>query len=56
MLENTKQFVEKKQKLKVPRGYVMVSLDVVSLFTNVPLDKTIDIILRKIYKEKKVKT
>ena len=34
----------------------MVSFDVVSLFTNVPLDKTIDIILHKIYKEKKIKT
>ena len=31
----------------------MVSLDVVSLFTKVPLDYTINIILDKIYKEKK---
>ena len=55
-MENTKEFVEKIRTLKVPKGYVMVSFDVVSLFTNVPLDKTIDIILRKIYKEKKIKT
>ena len=34
----------------------MISFDVVSLFTNVPLMKTIDIILDKIYKKKLVKT
>ena len=34
----------------------MVSFDVVSLYTNVPLEDTIKIILRKIYKEKAIKT
>ena len=34
----------------------MISFDVVSLFTNVPLNRTIDIILRKIYDEKLIKT
>ena len=34
----------------------MISFDVVSLFTNVPLNKTIDIILRKVYEEKLIKT
>ena len=34
----------------------MISFDVKSLFTNVPLEKTIDIILRKVYVEKKIKT
>ena len=34
----------------------MISFDVVSLFTNVPLEKTIDIILRKVYQEKLIKT
>ena len=34
----------------------MISFDVVSLFTNVPLNATIDIILRKIYVEKLIKT
>ena len=34
----------------------MISFDVVSLFTNVPLQKTIDIILRKVYTEKLIKT
>ena len=30
----------------------MISFDVKSLFTNVPLDKTIKLILRKIYQER----
>ena len=34
---------------RVPEGFQMVSFDVKSLFTNVPLETTIDIILRKIY-------
>ena len=34
---------------KVPEGFQMVSFDVKSLFTNVPLETTIDIILRRIY-------
>lgn len=34
----------------------MISFDVVSLFTNVPLEKTVDIIINKVYKEKKIKT
>ena len=33
----------------VPEGFQMVSFDVKLLFTNVPLETTIDIILRKIY-------
>ena len=32
----------------------MISFDVTSLFTNVPLKETIDIILNKIYDEKKI--
>ena len=34
----------------------MISFDVVSLFTNVPLDATIDIILRRIYDDKEINT
>ena len=33
-------------------GYSYVSFDVVSLFTNMPLDKTIRIILNRVYEEK----
>ena len=34
----------------------MVSLDVVSLFTSVPLEYTINVILDKVYKDKKIQT
>ena len=34
----------------------MISFDVKSLFTNVPLDETIETILQKVYVEKKIKT
>ena len=37
-------------------GYQFVSFDVESLFTNVPLNKTINIILDRIYRQKLLKT
>ena len=37
-------------------GYRYFFFDVTSLFTNVPLNKTINIILHRIYKENLVKT
>ena len=37
-------------------GYVFVSFDVTSLFTNVPLDRTINVILNRIYKKGLIKT
>ena len=36
--------------------YKMVSFDVVSLFTSVPLDETIDIIIKRIYDKKEINT
>ena len=36
------------------KGYSLVSFDVVSLFTNVPLNRTIKVILKRIYHEKLV--
>ena len=38
------------------KGYKLVSFDVVSLFTNVPLKRTINIIADRIYREKLVET
>ena len=55
-IESTKDFIVKLKKMKIKDGYKMVSLDVVSLFTNVPLDYTIQVILDKVYTEKKVAT
>ena len=55
-VESTKEFINRIKGTRVPEGYVMISFDVVSLFTNVPLQRTIDIILHKVYTEKKIKT
>ena len=37
-------------------GYRLVSLDVTSLFTNIPLKKTVNIILKSIYKNNLIST
>ena len=55
-IRNTKKFVRQTRKIKVPVGYKMVSFDVTSLFTNVPLDKTIEIILKRVYEKKEIMT
>ena len=48
-VKNTKNFVDNIKKKNMQKGYKMVSFDVKSLFTNVPLDRTINIILKRIY-------
>ena len=40
----------------VPNDFSLVSFDVESLFTNVPLDFTIDVILDRIYVKKDIQT
>ena len=42
-------FEEARTSEKGPEGYQMVSFNVTSLFTNVQLDETIDVILGRIY-------
>ena len=37
-------------------GYRFVSFDVVSLFTNVPLKRTIDLVLKRVFDEKLINT
>ena len=49
IIKSTKDFIGKVKSKEVANGYQMVSFDVKSLFTNVPLDRTIDIVLRRIY-------
>ena len=39
---------------KVPNGYQMVSFNVKSLFTNVSLDQTIQLLLKRIYEKHEV--
>ena len=41
---------------KVPNGYQMVSFDVKSFFTNVRLDRTIPLVLKRVYEKHEVST
>ena len=54
--KNTKNFVEKIKKEHIPNDHLLVSFDVKSLFTNVPLDETIEIILNRIYDKNEIST
>ena len=42
--------------ISIPSDHKHVSFDVKSLFTNVPLDFTIDLILKRIYEDNKIQT
>ena len=53
---NTTEFIKYIQKQEVPDGYKMMSLDVASLFPNVPLEETIEIILKTIYDNNEITT
>ena len=46
---NTNDFIQKIKSEKIPEWFKIISFDVKSLFTNMPLDRTIEIILSKIY-------
>ena len=48
-IKKTTQFIEHIRMKQVPDGYKMVSFDVKLLFTNVSLEKTIEITLKRIY-------
>ena len=48
-VDNNVEFINNIKSEKVPTGHSFISFDVKSLFTNVPLDYTINIILRRIY-------
>ena len=53
---NTEGLVRRLREEKIPSGYKMISIDVESLLTNVPLYKTTDFILKKVYDEMKIQT
>ena len=55
-VSSTNEVVETLKLTKVPDNCELVSFDVTSLFTNVPLEYTIDITLRKIYDDKLINT
>ena len=48
-LKDSFQFVNEVTTIKNANDYVMASFDVTSLFTNIPLDETIDIALRLLF-------
>ena len=54
-VKNTKEFIELTQQ-KLPKEHKKVSFDVKSLFTNVPLDRTIDIVLERICERNEIVT
>ena len=53
---STGDFIQKIKSERIPKGFEMISFDVENLFNNVPLNQTRDIILPKVYQEKKIKT
>ena len=55
-LLNTETFIKHIKSQRIPDGYQMISFDVKSLFTNVPVNETINVILRKVYYENKIVT
>ena len=55
-INSTKDFITFTKSLKIGKNQEMVSFDVSNLFTNVPLDFTINLILEKVYKKKLIKT
>ena len=42
--------------ISIPSDHKLISFDVKSLFTNVPLDFTIDVILKRIYEDNEIQT
>ena len=55
-INNTKDFISRIRDKTIESDCVMVSLDVESLFTCVPLDFTINLIFDKVYKESLIQT
>ena len=56
-INSTKDLMSKiKNEKIIPENYEMVSFDVKSLFTSVPLEHTIDIIIKRIYEKHEITT
>ena len=54
--KSTKDFIQKIHNVNVPHGFNMISFDVKSLFTSVPLEETINVALDRIYHWKEIET
>ena len=55
-VDNNVNFINNAKSKKVPTGHSFISFDMKPLFTNVPLDYTINIILRRIYDDNELYT
>ena len=55
-IKNGKSLTKRLKKMKIPPEYKMVSFDAVSLFTNIPLDEIIEIMIKRIYNKKEINT
>ena len=55
-INSTKDFTMKIKNEKIPENYEMVSFDLKSLATLVPLEQTTDIIIKRIYKKYEITT
>ena len=53
-VNSTKHFIKSIKHEKIPNGYQMISFDIKSLFTSIPLD--IPIILQRIYNRNEIAT
>ena len=56
IIKNSHKFTKIIKNTKLRNGCNMILFDVKNLFTKVPLDKAINIILRQIYQERKLDT
>ena len=55
-LKNTKVFIREFKNMLPPDDYKLILFDVISLFTNVPSDYTINIILKRVYYQRELET
>ena len=55
-VNSTKHFIKSIKHEKIATGYQMISFDVKSLFISLPLDKTIETILQRIYNRSEIIT
>ena len=53
-VKSTSDFITHIKGQNIPKNFKLISFDVTSLFKNVPLDFTIDVILKRIYDENEV--
>ena len=55
-VDSTTDFIKSVRKMKIPAQHKVISFDVKALFTNVPLDYTINLIIKKIYDNHEINT